>query len=111
MPFLVAYSSDRRKKRGYHIGANVAMAIIDFIISMSTINSPTHYVAPLNTTGSPSANALVCVCAVSNLSQAPEKRAAGGTIVNIMKWPLRKENRRVLVESEAAGRVYNHYTT
>ncbi|CRK11183.1 hypothetical protein BN1708_010060 [Verticillium longisporum] len=153
MSFVVAFSSDRRKERGYHISANVAMAIVGFIISVSTINAPARYVASfLYTTGSFSANALVYTWAVSTLSQTPEKRAAAGAIVNIMghigniispyffidshaprytmamilmmsfgactivlanvlKWLLRKENRKLLVESEAAGRVYNPYTT
>lgn len=82
--FLVAWSSDRQKERGFHIMANNCCAIVGFIISVATLNTAARYTAAfLYTSGSFSANALVYTWAVSSLGQTPEKRAAGGAIVNI----------------------------
>ncbi|KAF3046103.1 hypothetical protein E8E12_011107 [Didymella heteroderae] len=82
--FFVAWSSDRKKERGFHIMANNCCAIIGFIISVATLNTAARYTASfLYTSGSFSANALVYTWAVSSLGQTPEKRAAGGAIVNI----------------------------
>ncbi|OLN86261.1 putative transporter C1002.16c-like protein 6 [Colletotrichum chlorophyti] len=83
--FCVAWSSDRKKERGYHIMVNNCFAITGFIISVATLNTPARYFAAfLYAPASFSANALVYTWAVSSLSQTPEKRAAGGAIVNIM---------------------------
>lgn len=82
--FYVAWSSDRKKERGYHIMINNCASIVGFIISVATLNTAARYTAAfLYTSGSFSANALVYTWAVSSLSQTPEKRAAGGAIVNI----------------------------
>jgi hypothetical protein len=82
--FFVAWNSDRNKERGYHIMINNCMSIVGFIISVATLNTAARYTAAfLYTSGSFSANALVYTWAVSSLSQTPEKRAAGGAIVNI----------------------------
>lgn len=82
--FFVAWSSDRKKERGYHIMTNNCISITGFIISVATLNTAARYTAAfLYTAGSFSANALVYTWAVSSLSQTPEKRAAGGAIVNI----------------------------
>lgn len=82
--FIVAWSSDRKKERGFHIMANNCCAIVGFIISVATLNTAARYTAAfLYTSGSFSANALVYTWAVSSLGQTPEKRAAGGAIVNI----------------------------
>ncbi|KAK1967812.1 MFS general substrate transporter [Colletotrichum sublineola] len=83
--FGMAWSSDRKKERGFHIMANNCLSIIGFIISVATLNTAARYTAAfLYTSGSFSANALVYTWAVSSLGQTPEKRAAGGAIVNIM---------------------------
>lgn len=82
--FGTAWHSDRRQERGYHIMTNNLLAITGFIISMATLNTAARYTASfLYTAGSFSANALVYTWAVSSLSATPEKRAAGGAIVNI----------------------------
>ena len=82
--FFVAWSSDRKKERGFHIMANNCCAIVGFIISVATLNTAARYTAAfLYTSGSFYANALVYTWAVSSLGQTPEKRAAGGAIVNI----------------------------
>ncbi|PSN71793.1 MFS general substrate transporter [Corynespora cassiicola Philippines] len=83
--FGVAWNSDRLKERGYHIMVNNCCAVAGFIISVATLNHAARYASAfLYTSGSFSANALVYTWAVSSLSQTPEKRAAGGAIVNIM---------------------------
>jgi MFS family permease len=85
MSFFVAWSSDRSKERGFHIMTNNCVSIVGFIISVATLNTAARYTAAfLYTSGSFSANALVYTWAVSSLGQTPEKRAAGGAIVNIM---------------------------
>lgn len=82
--FLVAWSSDRSRERGFHIMANLCCSITGFIITVATGNTAARYTAAfLYTSGSFSANALVYTWAVSSLGQTPEKRAAGGAIVNI----------------------------
>lgn len=82
--FIVAWSSDRRRERGFHIMANLCCSITGFIITVATTNTAARYTSAfLYTSGSFSANALVYTWAVSSLGQTPEKRAAGGAIVNI----------------------------
>ena len=82
--FFVAWNSDRLKERGYHIMINLSCSIIGFIITVSTVNTAARYTSAfLYTAGCFSANALVYTWAVSSLGQTPEKRAAGGAIVNI----------------------------
>jgi len=82
--FFVAWNSDHMKERGFHIMINNCISIIGFIISVATLNTAARYTAAfLYASGSFSANALVYTWAVSTLSQTPEKRAAGGAIVNI----------------------------
>lgn len=82
--FCVTWSSDRKKERGYHIMVNNCISIVGFIISVATLNTAARYTAAfLYISGSFSANALVYTWAVSSLGQTPEKRAAGGAIVNI----------------------------
>lgn len=82
--FASAWNSDRKGERGLHIMGNLCFSIIGFIITVATENTAARYTAAfLYTAGSFSANALVYTWAVSSLGQTPEKRAAGGAIVNI----------------------------
>ncbi len=82
--FFVAWNSDRMRERGFHIMVNLGCSITGFIITVATANTAARYTAAfLYTSGSFSANALVYTWAVSSLGQTPEKRAAGGAIVNI----------------------------
>ena len=83
--FLVAFSSDRRKERGFHISVPLSVSIIGFIITVSTLNVPARYFASfLYIGGCFSANAMVYTWASSTLNQTPEKRACATAIVNIM---------------------------
>ncbi|KAL4880546.1 major facilitator superfamily domain-containing protein [Aspergillus karnatakaensis] len=83
--FAVAYSSDRRNERGYHVSIPMVIAITGFIISVSTLSVPARYVASfLYASGAFAANAMVYSWAASVLNQTPEKRAAGTAIVNLL---------------------------
>lgn len=82
--FFVAWNSDRMGERGFHIVINLGCSITGFVITVATANTAARYASAfLYTSGSFSANALVYTWAVSSLGQTPEKRAAGGAIVNI----------------------------
>jgi hypothetical protein len=74
--FAVAYSSDRRNERGYHISAPMAVAIVGFAISAATLNNAARYTASfLYCAGAFAANATVYSWAAGSLNQTPEKRA------------------------------------
>ncbi|KAJ0341687.1 major facilitator superfamily transporter [Colletotrichum chrysophilum] len=83
--FLTAFSSDRRKERGFHISVPQGVACIGFIISVSTINNAARYVAAfLYICGCFSSNAMVFSWASSTLNQTPEKRACATAIINLL---------------------------
>lgn len=83
--FLTAFSSDRRKERGFHISVPQGVACIGFIISVSTINNSARYVAAfLYICGCFSSNAMVFGWASSTLNQTPEKRACATAIINLL---------------------------
>ncbi|ETI22512.1 hypothetical protein G647_06587 [Cladophialophora carrionii CBS 160.54] len=83
--FLVAYSSDHRKERGFHISVPMAVAMVGFIISVATLNVPARYFASfLYTSGCFSANAMVYTWAASTLNQTPEKRACATAMINLL---------------------------
>ncbi|KUL83718.1 hypothetical protein ZTR_07483 [Talaromyces verruculosus] len=81
-----AYSSDHNKERGYHIAGNMALAIVGFVISLSTSGHPgvQYFASFLYITGAFSANALVYTWAAASVSQTPEKRACATAIINLM---------------------------
>jgi hypothetical protein len=82
--FVGAWNSDRIRERGFHIMGFNCLSLIGFIITVATGNTAARYTASfMYAVGSFSANALVYSWAVSTLGQTPEKRAAGGAIVNI----------------------------
>jgi hypothetical protein len=83
--FAVAYSSDRRNERGYHISAPMAVAIVGFAISAATLNNAARYTASfLYCAGAFAANATVYSWAAGSLNQTPEKRACATAIVNLL---------------------------
>jgi hypothetical protein len=83
--FAVAYSSDRRNERGYHISVPMAVAIIGFVISAATLNTAARYTASfLYCFGAFAANAAVYSWAAASLNQTPEKRACATAIVNLL---------------------------
>lgn len=83
--FLTAYSSDRKKERGYHICVPQAVACVGFIISAATLNNAARYVAAfLYICGCFSSNAMVFSWANATLNQTSEKRAAATAIINVI---------------------------
>ncbi|CVK85399.1 hypothetical protein FPRO06_07484 [Fusarium proliferatum] len=83
--FATAWSSDRRKNRGYHIAIPQAVACIGFIISVATLNNAARYAAAfLYICGCFSSNAMVFSWASSTLNQTPEKRACATAIINLL---------------------------
>ncbi|KIW69081.1 hypothetical protein PV04_04979 [Phialophora macrospora] len=83
--FFVAFSSDRRRERGFHIAVPMAVATTGFIISVATLNVPARYFASfLYTSGCFSANAMVYSWAAGTLNQTPEKRACATAMVNLL---------------------------
>ena len=80
---MVAFSSDRFQERGFHISVPLIVAIIGFIITVSTLNVPARYFASfLFIGGSFSVNALVYTWASATLNQTPEKRACATALIN-----------------------------
>ncbi|KAH6880546.1 major facilitator superfamily domain-containing protein [Thelonectria olida] len=83
--FCTAWSSDRRKDRGYHIAIPQSVACIGFIISVATINNAARYAAAfLYICGCFSSNAMVFSWASSTLNQTAEKRACATAIINLL---------------------------
>ena len=83
--FSVAWSSDRKKERGYHISVPMAVACVGFIISVSMLNKLARYVAAfLYIAGCFSSNAGVFSWASATLNQTPEKRACATAIINLL---------------------------
>ncbi|VTT59273.1 unnamed protein product [Fusarium fujikuroi] len=83
--FATAWSSDRRKNRGYHIAIPQAVACIGLIISVATLNNAARYAAAfLYICGCFSSNAMVFSWASSTLNQTPEKRACATAIINLL---------------------------
>ncbi|SCO82537.1 related to putative tartrate transporter [Fusarium oxysporum] len=82
--FYVSWDSDRGKDRGLHIIIPLSFSVIGFIVTVATGNAAVRYAMTfLYAAGCFSANTLQYTWAVSTLGQTPEKRAAGGAIVNI----------------------------
>jgi len=82
---LVAWNSDRKKERGWHISACLLAAAIGYVMSIATSQRFVRYGASfLFAPGAFAANSIVYSWAVSSLSATPEKRAASAAIVNII---------------------------
>ncbi|KAK1450635.1 hypothetical protein CCUS01_02091 [Colletotrichum cuscutae] len=83
--FTTAWSSDRRKERGFHISVPQGVACVGFIISVSTVNIVARdFSAFLYICGCFSSNAMVFSWASSTLNQTPEKRACATAIINLL---------------------------
>ncbi|KAJ0387587.1 hypothetical protein COL922a_001961 [Colletotrichum nupharicola] len=81
----LAMSSDRRGERGLHIVAPLCVAMIGYIITASTVNSPVRYFASfLFVPGAFAPTGLIFSWAASTLSATPEKRAAATALVCLL---------------------------
>lgn len=82
--FYVSWDSDRRGERGLHIIIPLSCSVVGFIVTVATGNNAARYAMTfLYAAGCFSANTMQYTWAVSTLGQTPEKRAAGGAIVNL----------------------------
>jgi MFS family permease len=82
---FISWSSDKRNERSLHIAIPMAISIVGFVISVSTINGPARYVASfLYVTGCFAANGLVYSWAASVLNQTPEKKAIATSMINVL---------------------------
>jgi hypothetical protein len=82
--FYNAWDSDRRGERGLHIIIPLSCSLVGFIVTVATGNNAARYAMTfLYAAGCFSANTIQYTWAVSTLGQTPEKRAAGGAIVNL----------------------------
>lgn len=149
--YFIAWSSDRRNERGYHICGPLAVAVVGFIVSVSVLNIPARYCASfLYICGVFGANAAVYSWAAFTVGDTTEKKAAATAIINItgqfgsiwspyffdpndeprytramillvafcglemllcllMKWILRRENKKILARFEGTGNAPTLY--
>ena len=150
--YFVAWHSDRKAERGWHISIPVLTACVGFLISVATINIPARYVASfLYICGCFGANAAMYSWAASSVGQTPAKKACATAIINIsgqfgsiwspyffdpndeprytramillmasalleaslcfiMRFILRRANRKITAEFEGTGRTPNLFT-
>lgn len=84
---LVAWSSDRRKERGWHMTVPMVVTLVAYIISAATLNNVARYVASfMYIGGSFSANPLLATWIATTLGRTPEKRAAGIAFCNVFSF-------------------------
>lgn len=82
---FVSWNSDRMRERGIHVASGMVVAVVGYIMTAASDDTFVRYGAAfLFVPGAFAANALIYSWAVSSLSATPEKRAAGGAIVNII---------------------------
>ncbi|KAL4916422.1 major facilitator superfamily domain-containing protein [Aspergillus aurantiobrunneus] len=82
--YCVAWSSDRRKERGFHILTPVLVAIAGFIVSVATLNIPVRYFASfLYISGIFGTNAVVFNWAATIVSDTAQKKACAMAIINL----------------------------
>ncbi|KAL2207955.1 MFS general substrate transporter [Sarocladium strictum] len=84
---LLAWSSDRRKERGWHMTVPMCITVIGYIISSTTLNNAARYFASfMYIGGSFSANPLLATWIAITLGRTPEKRAAGIAFCNVFSF-------------------------
>lgn len=82
--FFLAWSSDKRKDRGWHMAPALTVSLTGYIISAATLNNPARYFASfLYIGGTYAANPLLMTWIATTLGQTPEKRAAGIAFCNL----------------------------
>ncbi|KAF2015198.1 MFS general substrate transporter [Aaosphaeria arxii CBS 175.79] len=83
--YFIAWSSDRKYERGYHICAPLAFAVVGFTLSVSILNIVARYCASfIYISGVFGANAAVYSWAAFTVGDTSEKKAAATAIINIM---------------------------
>lgn len=75
--FGIAYSSDKRGERGWHISVPMAIAAVGFIISVATLNIPARYFASfLYVSGCFGANSIFTAGLPPRLAKHPRSELA-----------------------------------
>ncbi|KAL5614069.1 hypothetical protein FOVSG1_003132 [Fusarium oxysporum f. sp. vasinfectum] len=152
LSYAIAWSSDRRAERGYHISIPMIVAMVGYIINVSVLNVPARYFAAfLYVSGCFGANAAVYSWAATSVSQTPQKKACATAIINVvgqfgniwspyffddkdeprytkamlllmafcvlnaslcflMKFILRRENKKIIAQHEGTAIIPNLYT-
>lgn len=81
---LVAFHSDYRKERGWHMSIPLSVTLVGYIISAATLHKGARYFASfLYIGGSFSANPLLTTWIATTLSRTPEKRATAIAFCNV----------------------------
>ncbi|KAH7305220.1 major facilitator superfamily domain-containing protein [Stachybotrys elegans] len=84
---LLAWSSDRRKERGWHMTVPMCITLAAYIISAATLSVGARYFASfMYIGGSFSANPLLATWIATTLGRTPEKRAAGIAFCNVASF-------------------------
>ena len=84
---LAAWSSDRRRERGWHMTLPMVVTLIAYIISAATVHNGARYFASfMYIGGSFSANPLLATWIATTLGRRPEKRAAGIAFCNVFSF-------------------------
>lgn len=84
---LIAWSSDRRKERGWHMTVPMCVTLVAYIISAATLHSGVRYFASfMYIGGSFSANPLLATWIATTMGRTPEKRAAGIAFCNVFSF-------------------------
>lgn len=82
--YFIAWRSDRKAERGWHISGAILFAIVGFIISAATINIPGRYAASfLYICGCFGVNADLYSWAASSVGKTPTKKACATAIINV----------------------------
>lgn len=82
---LNAWSSDRRRERGFHMAGPIAVAVCGYVICCATENVPARYTASfLYIGGMFCANPMIYTWLVTTLGRTPEKRATAIPVVNVL---------------------------
>ena len=84
---LLAWSSDSKKERGWHMTGPMLITVAAYIISACTLHGGARYFASfLYIGGSFSANPLLATWIATTLGRTPEKRATGIAFCNVFSF-------------------------
>ncbi|KAH7256012.1 major facilitator superfamily domain-containing protein [Fusarium tricinctum] len=83
--YLAAWSSGRFNERTWHITACMGMALVGYIISCVTLNTPARYIACfLFASGAYAVNSMILGWVSATLGSTPEKKSVSLSIVNVI---------------------------
>jgi sugar phosphate permease len=83
--YFAGLSSGKYNERTWHITICMGMAIVGFVISCATLNTPARYVSCfLFASGAYAVNSMILGWVSATLGQTPEKKAVSLSIVNVV---------------------------